>query len=151
MPTPEELLADALEETPEASSGLMVLVERMVELKGMVAAAEEHLRELRQDYNVVRLRYLPEALADNGLTRAKTSYGTLSLRTKTHASIPKDRRAEALQWLLAHGLGDVLTVEPKALQELVTDLMEAGRTVPDFIRVFTEEMVVLTRTGAAKA
>lgn len=152
MPTPEELAADAAAEVPEATAGLTVLIERMVDLKASIDASEEHLRDLKADYNAVRMRYLPQALNDAGLKNARTLFGTVSIRTKTHATIPKDRRDEGREWLLAHNLGDVLTVETKALQDLVSDLTEAGRPIPDFIRVFTEETAVLTKPkGAAKA
>lgn len=150
MPSAEELAADAALETPEATPGLTVLIERYVELKAQVEASEEHLRGLRQDYNLLRQRYLPEALADHGLSRVTTPYGTISVRSKIHASVPVAKRKEARRWLVDSEYAHLLVLEPSAALTLVNALIAAGDPIPDFIRVFTEEMAVLTTKGAAK-
>lgn len=149
MPTPEELAADAEAEAPEATLGLVVLVEKLIELKAMSDAAESHAKSLKAEYDALRKKYLPQLMADRGLTAARTPLGTLSLRTKTYASVPKDQREAFWAWSAANGFA-VLAVEPSAALGIYNTLVERGEPVPDCIRTYQEEVAVLTRKGAAK-
>src|SRR4051812_23041110 len=110
MPTPEELAADAFEEIPEASSGLNVLVSRLVELKAQLDATDAHRKAVQQDYDQLRKRLIPDALNDNGLAGAKTPLGTLSIRSRSWATVPAAKRDEARAWLTANGYAHMLTL-----------------------------------------
>jgi hypothetical protein len=145
MPTPEELAADAAEDTPEATAGLLVLIEKMIDLKAQLDAIEEHQREVRAEYNVLRTRYLPQALGDRGLTSVKTPLGTLTIRSKIHASVRATHREDARLWLIANGYTHLLTLEPAAALTLANAFIADGDPVPSFITLFTEETAVLTR------
>lgn len=150
MPSLEELAADAAAEAPDASRGTTVLVEKMVELKEQLDAIETHQKEVQREYDTLRKRILPQVMADQGWTSVKTSFGTLSMRTKTYASVPKDQREAFWTWCIANGFA-VLAVEASAVLGIYNALVERGESVPDCIRTYHEEVAVLTRTGAAKA
>lgn len=145
MPTPEELAADATEETPEASAGLNVLVSRMVELKAQLDAIDTHRKAVQQDYDQLRKRLIPDALNDNGLTGAKTPLGTLSIRSRSWATVPAARQHVAVGWCQGQGLDEFVGIEPSKALALYKALVADGRPIPDFINVFTEETAVLTR------
>jgi phage FluMu gp28-like protein len=145
MPTPEELAADATVEAYEATPGLTVLVVKYAELKAQLDAMETNRKEVQAEFDKLRKEYLPHALTDYGVTCARTPLGTVSVRTKTHASVPANRRDECREWCLAKGLGAFLTLEPTNAVSIAQDLIEHGQPVPDFIRLFNEEVAVLTR------
>lgn len=151
MPSVEELAADAAAEAPDASQGMTVLVEKMVELKAQLDAMETHRKAVQKEYDDLRKRLLPQVLGDQGLTSVKTPLGTLSVRYRSHATVPKDRQQECRDWCRANDCADLLTLEPTTAQWLVNSLITEGEPIPDFIRVFNEATAVLTRTGAAKA
>jgi seryl-tRNA synthetase len=144
MPTPEELAADAAADAVEASPGLNVLVERMVDLKSQLDALEANRKEVQKDYDDLRKRLLPQVLGDQGWSNVKTPLGTLSLRTKTYASVPKEQRAEFWVWCHANGIMG-LAVEAAGVLSLYNALVERGEPVPDCIRTYHEETAVLTR------
>lgn len=145
MPTPEQLLADSSVEAPEATPGLVVLVERYAELKAQLDAIETHRKAVQQDFDDLRKRHLPGVLSDQGLTSVQTPLGTLSLRHKSYARVPKTREAEARAWCLSTDNEHLLTIQPTAVLGLLNYLVESGNVVPSFITVFTEETAVLTR------
>jgi len=145
MPTPEELAADATVEAYEATPGLTVLVVKYAELKAQLDAMEANRKEVQAEFDKLRKEYLPHALTDYGVTCARTPLGTVSVRTKTHASVPANRREEAREWLNAHSFAHMLTLEPAAALTVANALIGDGLPVPDFIRLFNEEVAVLTR------
>jgi hypothetical protein len=145
MPTPEELLADATVEAPDATPGLNVLVEKYAELKARLDAVEALRKEVQQEFDALRKRHLPQVLSDQGLSSVRTPLGTLSLRHKSYARVAGGREAEARAWCLATDNEHLLTIQPTMLLGLLNYLVESGNVVPSFITVFTEETAVLTR------
>jgi hypothetical protein len=145
MPTPEELATDATVEAYEATPGLTVLVSKYAELKSQLDAIEVHRKEVQAEFDKLRKEYLPHALTDYGVTSARTPLGTISVRTKTHAAVPANRRDEARRWLIESDYAHMLTLEPAAALTLANAFIADGDPVPDFIRLFHEEVAVLTR------
>lgn len=153
MPTPAELAADAESTIADAAQapGLAALVEQLVELKASLDAIEEHRKEIQEQYDELRKRYIPEKLNELGLTGAKLPQGTLSMRHTMRASVPKERRGECREWCLTHGHEDLLTVHSSTILGLANELVEQGASVPEFISTYVEEVAVLTRSrGATK-
>lgn len=150
MPTPEELAADAAAEVPEATLGLTVLVEKLAELKAQSDAAEAHAKSVKAEYDALRKKTLPQVMGDQGLSSVKTPLGTLSVRIRTYASVPANRREDARKWLIESDYAHMLTLEPAAALTLANAFIADGDPVPDFIRTYHEEVAVLTRKGVAK-
>lgn len=145
MPTPEQLAADATVEAYEATPGLTVLVLKYAELKAQLDAMEANRKEVQAEFDKLRKEYLPHAMTDYGVTCARTPLGTVSVRTKTHASVPANRRDDARKWLIESDYGHLLNLEPAAALMLANAFIADGDPVPDFIRLFHEEVAVLTR------
>lgn len=150
---PEQFAADAdAEILPGASvPGLAGLVARMSTMKASLDDLEAQQTALKREYDDVRKRQVPAALAAAGLTAAKFLSGTLSLRSKTYAHVAKGKRRECIDWLRLTGNEEVLTVQPTALLALVNELIADGWPVPEFIQMYVEEIAVLTPPKGAKS
>lgn len=146
MPTPEELAADIEAEIAPgmAVPGLTELVTQMAGLKSTLDGLELQLKDLQREYDALRKVTIPRVLHGAAITNARFFSGILSLRHKTYARVPKAREAEARRWFIDSDYAHLLTVQPTALRALVTQLVEGGQPVPDFIQMYTEEMAALT-------
>ncbi len=80
-----------------------------VSLENKIADAEATLKTLKQEHNKVSQVDIPEALAECGLSEFKLANGMkVTVNPFYSASIPKDREAEALDWLRANEHGDLI-------------------------------------------
>lgn len=152
-PSPEQLLADAQADVVEAPADLAETVEQMIAVKRQIDALDAQKSALNKTYDELRKVTVPRLMADLGVTGAKFPFGTLSLRSKLYARVPKERQQDCRDWCLTNGHADLLTVHASTVLGLASELVENGQPVPDFISTYTEETAVLTNTkkGAATA
>lgn len=81
-------------------------------LAARIVVAEEALKKLKEDYIAIECGRLPDAMLDLGVVELKLADGsTLKRQIEYHPGIPKDRRAEAYEFLRKNGLGDVIKTE----------------------------------------
>lgn len=73
------------------------------------AEAEANLRKTQENVRDIAERRLPELMDEMGLKEFQTNTGLkVKARTSIHASIPKTRLSEAMQWLEEHGYGGMI-------------------------------------------
>jgi len=74
-----------------------------------VERLEDELKNFKKAYYRVTDELLPEALEELNLQKFTLNDGSeISVKPVYAASIPKDRRAEAYDWLREHGDGDII-------------------------------------------
>ena len=78
-------------------------------LQDEIARQEEHLKHSKKSLHKVTDELLPEALEELNLEKFTLKDGSeISIKPIYAASIPKDRREEAYDWLRNHGDGDII-------------------------------------------
>lgn len=106
----EEFLKDA-EEMPnnDELSSISELAERQLHLELTVKGVETRLAELKEELREVQEVLLPEAMATVGMSEFKLSNGNkITIKDDVYASIRADYISDAVQWLDAMGLGDIV-------------------------------------------
>ena len=78
-------------------------------LQKIIFRKEEDLKHSKKSLRKVTDELLPEALEDLNLEKVVMKDGSeISVKPVYGASIPKDRLAEAYEWLRQHGDGDII-------------------------------------------
>lgn len=98
-------------EAPEDSALKLVadLAQRQLDLEAAQLAAAAELKRVGDALRQVSEVDLPQAMTEVGLSEFKLVDGSaVAIETKTSASIPKARAAEAYAWLREHGHGDLI-------------------------------------------
>lgn len=108
-----EMQADAME--PEAIpddkklAGIAALVQKQVDLENKVKETEEYLKSFKKELLELQTREFPAAMTELNLSTITTSDGhTVSCDPFVGASIRKDKKEEAHDWLRDNGFGDLI-------------------------------------------
>ena len=105
------------EDTPDKldtlNSGKLDGVSRLAQeaalLEQEIAQYEQFVKEKKQALYKITDEQLPEALEEMGLQKFTLTDGAeISVKPIYAASIPKERKEEALQWLRDHDFGDLV-------------------------------------------
>jgi hypothetical protein len=83
---------------------IATLVETMLGLEANVEASEEDLRNLKEKLRRVTEVDIPEAMTSAGATKLSMKDGSvLSVTTRYKVNISKERKSEAIDWLIHNG------------------------------------------------
>ena len=89
--------------------GVSRLAQEAAELEQEIASVEQKLKDKKKALYKITDEQLPEALEEMHLQNFTLTEGSeISVKPIYAASIPKDRRDEAFQWLRAHEFGDLV-------------------------------------------
>ena len=89
--------------------GVSGLANRAAELEQLLAKQEQAMKETKAALHKITDEQLPEALEEMGLQKFTLTDGSeISVKPVYSASIPKDRREEAFEWLRNHEFGDLV-------------------------------------------
>lgn len=105
---------------------LVGLARVMNDLAQTKTVLEEKLKEVNQQYDSIRMRVIPDMMADEGITNITIKgIGRITITPDVFASIVKDKQDEAYQWLADHGMGDCIqeTVNASTLKALVRRML----------------------------
>lgn len=123
-------------------------------IEGSLAAK---LAELKKRYDDIRLRRLPEAMANAGMLNdagngkfSLRSGATVSLRHSVYASCRKDDREHFHQWLYENEptAAEALiqpTVHPSTLKGWARERLQNGKELPPMIQSFYETTATLRK------
>ena len=89
--------------------GVSRLAQEAAELEQEIASVEQKLKDKKKALYKITDEQLPEALEEMNLQKFTLTDGSeISVKPIYAASIPKDRRDEAFQWLRDHEFGDLV-------------------------------------------
>ena len=89
--------------------GVSRLANEAATLEHKLAEQEQAMKETKAALHKITDEQLPEALEEMGLQKFTLTDGSeISVKPIYSASIPKDRREEAFQWLRDHEFGDLV-------------------------------------------
>ena len=112
---------------------LKVMAERMRMLQREKEELEETLKGINRDLDELRLRAIPEWMAENDMRTATfEGIGRVQLATDAHVSIISDKKQEAYEWLEEHGYDGLIQpyVQPSTMKAAVKDALKNGQTFP---------------------
>jgi hypothetical protein len=89
--------------------GVARLAAEAANLERQISDAEQLLKDKKQALHQITDEQLPEALEEMGLQKFTLTDGAeISVKPLYAASIPRDRKDEAFQWLRDHEFGDLV-------------------------------------------
>jgi hypothetical protein len=101
------------------------LAERMVELKKQAAEADRINKALNAEFDVIRLRVVPERFAADGMSSLRiTGVGRLGLTSDAYCNQIADNQEELFELLRELDLGGLIkeTVNPSSLKSAVKEM-----------------------------
>lgn len=107
----EEILdaADQLTDVDSTSSkSLSHLVRQLETLNKDLEQAEAAVKAIKQQRHKIQTENIPDLMGEMGMTRIDVDEVSVTIKPFVSASIPKDRRDEAYQWLRDNGLDDII-------------------------------------------
>ena len=119
--------------SPYDDMRLVDLVREMKRTEQELEAAEAAAKEVRQRLDELRLKVIPERCETEGVESIRVEgVGTLYLTSDMQVSMIADRRDEAMQWLVDHGLSNLIkdTVNASSLKAALKLEIREGREVP---------------------
>jgi len=158
----DELLAQMQADTEDseavAPGDVVELGEHLLHLKDKLADAKEEVKEIQGEYDEVRNRQLPEAMAaaglvnDSGQGKFTLSDGsTVYLRSTVYANLLAADRGRFHDWCRSQGHGDLIkeTIHGQTFKAWVKEQLEGGGKIPEYITQYPETSAAL-RKGRAK-
>ena len=94
----------------DSSTGktLSDLVRKLRAVEDNISDAEQHLKVLKAEKQKLSVENIPALMDEMGVERLDVDGVTVTRKMMVHASIPKDRKDEALGWLRSEGLDDII-------------------------------------------
>jgi len=94
----------------DASTGktLSDLVRKLRAVEDNIFDTEKHLKALKAEKQKLSVENIPALMDEMGVERLDVDGVTVTRKMMVHASIPKDRKDEALGWLRSEGLDDII-------------------------------------------
>ena len=87
---------------------LSQLVRTLRNVEQQISDAEEHLKALKQEKHKLSVENIPVLMDEMGVERLDVDGAIVERKMIVSASIPKDRKDEALGWLRDNGLDDII-------------------------------------------
>lgn len=156
---PQELLdaAGAFEEPVEVADStqkkLSAYVNEMIYLKRQIDAVESDLTDLKQRYDDIRKRQLPDLMQTEGLIGpdgkgrfTHDSGARVHLTHKVRASYLKSGEEDFFRYLRLNGHGALIkeTIHAQTLASFAKELMENGEPLPPELSAHVETSAVIT-------
>ncbi len=117
----------------DALKGLCI---EMRTLEDRKTELEEQLKLINQQYDIVRLRKIPQLMESLQIRNATfTGIGRVQLAADIYASTREGRKAEAIQWLRDLGYDEMVseTYNASSMKALFRRLIEQGANIPSDI------------------
>ena len=94
----------------DASTGktLSDLVRKLRAVEDNISDTEQHLKALKAEKQKLSVENIPALMDEMGVERLDVDGVTVTRKMMVHASIPTDRKDEALGWLRSEGLDDII-------------------------------------------
>lgn len=112
---------------------LKAMAERMRMLQREKEELEETLKGVNKDLDELRLRAIPEYMAENDLrTVTLEGIGRVQLAMDCYATIQPDKKAEAYEWLQEHGFDGLIQpyIQPATMKAAIKDAVRQGQEFP---------------------
>ena len=87
---------------------LSQLVRSLRNVEQQIEDAENHIKSLKQEKHRLSVENIPALMDEMGVERLDVDGLTVERKMIVSASIPKDRKDEALSWLRDNGLDDII-------------------------------------------
>jgi hypothetical protein len=84
------------------------LVIKLNDVASDILKTEEALKQLKAEKQRLSIDMIPQVMDEMGIERVDVEGATVTLKPFVSASIPKDRRGEAFNWLRENGLDDII-------------------------------------------
>lgn len=110
------------------------LAAAQVEIKSKIEGLKSQQSVLQKEFDHLRLHRIPAMMDEMGIDSVNlTGIGRLSTQGALQASIIKDMRDEAYEWLENNGHGDLIkgTVNSSSLKALIKEQIKAGEQFPE--------------------
>lgn len=161
----KNLMEEFLKDTADAPtntelSEISALAEQQMVLESEVKDYEEILAQKKEDLRNIQEVLLPEAMASIGLSEFKLACGAkVTVKDDVYASIRADYIGNAVLWLEAHNLGDIVKNDvsvkfgrgDKAKAEAVVDFCErAGYNVSSKMSVHPQTLKATVKEQLAR-
>jgi len=111
-----------------------------ISIRGELDEARAIKSRLEKKYDTLKKR-LAQKMEDEGLEKFSVDGKNITTRVEVFASIPKDHREDAYNWLKDNGYGEIIidTVNAQTLKSLVKEQLSEGKSFPeDLIKIYTE-------------
>jgi len=112
---------------------------------------DEAAKAYNKLFELYKTKYMPEALEAAGVTHVPLSEGfRIGMSARTWASVNKDQRDAAYEWLRNNGLGDLIqpTINASTLSAAAKAMLEENRELPEDL--FKVAVVPTTSVTATK-
>jgi len=110
------------------------LAEAMRSVKTALDAAKIDQAAIQKEFDLLRLKVIPEKMDDEGMTSVKIKgIGRLTITGDMYAGIQKDMNKQAYQWLTDNGHGDLIKdfVHSSTLKAFLKEQIKNGEEIPD--------------------
>jgi len=136
---------------------LSQLVRSLRNVEQQIEDAENHIKSLKQEKHRLSVENIPALMDEMGVERLDVDGLTVERKMIISASIPKDRKDEALSWLRENGLDDIIKNDvtcsfgkgqDNSAKNVIAILQEAGfdpatktHVHPSTLKAFVKERI----------
>jgi hypothetical protein len=136
---------------------LSQLVRSLRNVEQQIEDAENHIKSLKQEKHRLSVENIPALMDEMGVERLDVDGLTVERKMIVSASIPKDRKDEALSWLRENGLDDIIKNDvtcsfgkgqDNSAKNVIAILQEAGfdpatktHVHPSTLKAFVKERI----------
>jgi len=159
-----EYASDAAEADGPKADNVMVrlgkLAEKQADAEQVLLKAQEAVEIAKKAVDQIAERELPQAMEELGMEMFQTSSGlVIKIKESIRASIPKNSKGRALQWLREHGHAALIkrcvSIEfgrddDDAAKALADELLNRGLIVEDEANVHTQTLAAFVREALAE-
>lgn len=129
-------------------TNLLTLAAEMARVQGEIDRLQEAKKELQRMYDTLRITDIPAAMDETGIDKLTLAgIGTLYLSADVRATVYKDTKMEAYQWLEDNGYGDLIQpyVFPQTLKAWAKERLKAGDKLPDMFVIEPFQMAKILK------
>ncbi len=138
----DDIFEDMFDESAALSSvdtgtgkQLSQLVRNLRNVEQQIEDAENHMKALKQEKHKLSVENIPALMDEMGVERLDVDGLTVERKMIISASIPQDRKEDALAWLRDNGLDDIIKNDVTCSFGKGQDNL-AGQTLPATARNF---------------
>lgn len=140
---------------PDDAQSIGEAAERLEVLKETKELLAQQTKNINAEIKRMEIAVIPDLMSKAGIVKNNkgnfTTHtgGRISLRTETHVGVRAGDRERLHDWLRAEGDGSLIkeSVAPATLKKHISEVIKSGKTLPDFVGVYTEVRATLTRTS----
>ena len=147
-PVEAAYLKELIDVAEEPSEDVTQLALKMKQFATIINTMEEQLKVLKEKYDDIRKRQLPDMMAKAGLRSIKlTEGGQIYVQTKVQAGVLAADRDAFHNWLRDNGHASLIvpTVHPSTLTAWAKEQKAANAPIPPQVRVYEEPLAVFRK------